>query len=605
MTENGGNAEWGSIGAEAQGEVMKYLEQFSALFNNMAQEALARGLQGDSSGPSPSPMFDAQKFQELLSSGVEVDTAKLLTQQMAFMERQTELWQNASKAMMGEKVEPIVSEPKGDKRFKDSDWSDNPVFSYLKQAYLLNAEMMQSTVDAMKFPDEKTSEQVKFYTRQYLSSVAPGNYVLTNPEVCREILATKGENLARGAENFLRDLERSPLEAFRITQSDDSAFEVGGNLATTPGKVVFQNELIQLIHYAPSTEQVYKRPILFTPPFINKYYILDLDERKSLMRWLLDQGHAVFMISWVNPDASLAHIDFGDYMKLGPLAALDVVQAITGADKVNMVGFCIGGTLLAMAAAYLKVRGDKRINSLTFLTTLLDFSEPGELGNYLSDQLLPLIEQSVEEKGVFDGRILGLSFSLLRENSLFWSYFINNYLKGKDPVAFDILYWNNDSTNLPAAAFQQYVESTYCDNQLKEPGGVTVDDVAIDLSTIDCPSYFLATANDHIVLWQGAYQGAKLLSGPTRFVLAGSGHLAGVINPAEEGKYPHWLNGDWPQEADAWLADAEQQDGSWWPDWDQWLGSISGDKVKAKKPGRSKKYPALEDAPGSYVKVRL
>jgi poly[(R)-3-hydroxyalkanoate] polymerase subunit PhaC len=583
--------------------VLEYVEKFSEVFNSMVQEVLTRNMRNE---PADIPsMFDPKKLTQLLTSDVQVDTAKLMAEQMAFIEKQGQLWRNAAKAMLGNKVEPVVSEAKGDRRFKDDDWSSNPVYSYLKQAYLLNSQMLQSMVSTLKFSDPKAGEQVRFYTRQYLSSVSPTNSILTNPEVCREIIETKGQSLVKGVQNFLRDLEQSPAEAFKITQTDMDAFTLGGNLATTPGKVVFQNDLIQLIQYEASTEKVYQHPIIITPPFINKYYILDLDKKKSLMRWLVAQGYSVFVISWVNPGAGFAEKDFGDYMKEGPIAALDTVQKITGADKINMVGWCVGGTLLGTTAAYLKAKGDKRINSLTFLTTLLEFSEPGELGNYLSEQMMILMESNADTKGILDGRILGLSFSMLRENSLFWSYFIENYLKGKDPAAFDILYWNSDSTNIPAAVFKQYVRNTYWENKLKEPGGMVIDGVPIDLSKIDQPTYFLSTIVDHIVPWQGTYKGAKLLSGPTRFVLAGSGHLAGVINPVEGGKYPHWLNDELPETAEAWFEGAQQHEGSWWSNWDEWLSPMSGDRVQALKPGVTLEFPALEDAPGSYIKVRL
>ena len=585
--------------------VLQYLQEFSEVFDRMVREVLARNLGGELDATA-APCL-SEKLSALLASGVQVDTASLLAKQMAFEEKQGELWQSASKAMMGEKLEPVISEAPGDKRFKDSDWSDNPVYSYLKQSYLLNSQMLQSLVDSLTFSDPKAAEQVRFYTRQYINSVSPGNHLLTNPEVCREIIATQGQSLVKGAENFMRDLEQSPAEAFRITQTDPTAFTLGKDLATTAGEVVFENDLIQLIHYVPMGETVYQRPVLITPPFINKYYILDLDAKKSLVRWLLSKGYAVFIISWVNPDASLAAKDFGCYMKEGPLAALDVVQAITGADKVNMAGFCVGGTLLATTAAFLKARGEERINSLTCLTTLLEFSEPGEVGNYLSEQMLPLLEQSAERKGVLDGRIIGLSFSLLRENNLFWSYFIHNYLKGKDPIPFDILHWNSDPTHCTVACLKQYVHSTYRDNQLQFPGGLTIDGVEIDLAKIQAPAYFLSTLADHIVLWQGAYRSSQLLSGPVRFVLAGSGHLAGVINPEDGGKYPHWINDAErvPESASAWFEGAQQHEGSWWPDWERWMAPLSGEQVKAQLPGEHPDYPALQAAPGSYVKVRI
>lgn len=582
-------------------EVLDMLNQYAQQFNSMVQDVLMR----KSSSQDTAAMFDPQKLQSLLQGKVEVDSAKLIKTQMDFMRQQTELWQQATKAMLGEKSQQVATEEPSDKRFSHSDWQDNPVFSYLKQAYLINSKMLQGMLDAMEFADPKSAEQVKFYTRQYINSVSPTNYLLSNPEVCEEILKTNGQNMVKGIENFMRDLEKSPLEAFKITQTDMSAFKLGENLATTPGSVVFQNELIQLIHYTPKKAKTYARPILFVPPFINKYYILDLDERKSMVNGLLEAGHSVFMISWVNPGPELAGEDFVSYMKNGSITALDVVSTITKQPKINMVGFCVGGTLLSMTAAYLRAKGDERIGSLTLLTTLLDFSEPGEIGNYLSDEALPIMEQNADIKGIYDGRILGLSFSLLRENNLFWSYFINNYLKGKDPAAFDILYWNSDATNITAACFKQYVRTTYWENKLKEPGAVVIDGVPIDLSNIDMPVYFLTTLADHIVLWQGAYKGTQLVSGDTRFVLAGSGHLAGVINPPKTGKYPHWINPGLPDSASAWFDGATKHEGSWWPDWYQWLSGHDDNTITAPKPGKHKDFPVIEAAPGSYVKKRL
>ena len=516
-------------------DILDTLNQYAQQFNAMVHNILTK----KNSSEETSAMFDPEKLGTLLSGdAVEVDSAKLIQTQMDFMRQQTELWQQATKAMLGENSHPVMQEEKSDRRFSHTDWQDNPIFSYMKQAYLINSKMLQGMISSMQFKDPKSEEQVKFYTRQYINSVSPTNYLLSNPEVCEEILKTKGQNMVKGIENFMRDLEKSPLEAFKITQTDMDAFEVGVNLATTEGQVIYQNELMQLIHYKPKVEKTYSTPVLFVPPFINKYYILDLDERKSAVKGLLDSGFSVFMISWVNPDASLADKDFFDYMKQGPIEALDVVCDITGKKKVNMVGFCVGGTLLSAATSYLRAKKDTRIESLTLLTTLLDFSEPGEVGNYLTEDALPIMEQNADIKGIYDGRILGLSFSLLRENNLFWSYFINNYLKGKDPAAFDILFWNSDATNITASCFKQYIRTTYWENKLKDPGAVEVDGIPIDLGNIDVPVYFLTTLADHIVLWQGAYKGTQLVKGDTRFVLAGSGHLAGVINPPETGKYP-------------------------------------------------------------------
>ncbi|MFT5706195.1 MAG: polyhydroxyalkanoate synthase [Oceanospirillaceae bacterium] len=587
---------------DSESTVLEYIEQFSELFNQQLQDVLSKSLNPQAA--SAMNPVDAEQFSELLTSA-NVDTAKLVTEQMDFMNQQMKLWQSATKAMLGEKVEPVIREAKGDHRFKDQEWSQSPVYSYIKQAYLLNSKMLHNMVDSLEFADPKVAEQVKFYTRQYINASSPTNSILTNPEVCREILESKGQNLVDGMQNFMRDLQRSPADAFSITQTDSNAFTLGEDIAATPGKVVYQNEFIQLIHYTPVTKSVYKKPILITPPFINKYYILDLDHKKSLVRWLVEQGYSVFIISWVNPDASFAAKDFTDYMKQGPLAALDVVQEITNSDKVNMVGWCVGGTLLATAAAYIRAQGDERINSLTFLTTLLDFEEPGEVGVYLSEKNLPMIEKAADEKGYFDGRVLGLGFSMLRENNLFWSYFVNNYLKGKDPAPFDLLYWNSDPTNFPAAAFKQYLQNTYFNNCLREEGGFVIDDIGIDLAKIDVPCYFLSTIADHIVPWQGSYKGAHLVSGPTRFVLSGSGHLAGVINPPEGGKYPHWISDELGDTPEQWFTAAQKHEHSWWPNWHEWLAQQSGKKVKARQPGAKKGFAAIEDAPGSYVKVRL
>jgi polyhydroxyalkanoate synthase len=597
-------------------EVLAYIEKYATVFNALAQEVLTRtNKTAEGAGASVPGMFDPQKLAALLNGDIKVDSNKLIQQQMQYMQKQTDLWQQASKAMMGQSLSENNNDEKAstaeaknkssDRRFAHSDWDQNPVFRYIKESYLANSDMLSNMIDAIEFSDEKAAKQAKFFTRQYVNSLSPTNFVLTNPEVCEEVINSKGQNLVKGMQNFLEDLEKSPLEAFKMRQSDSDAFKLGENLAYTPGKVVFQNELIQLIHYTPIQEKHYQVPVLITPPFINKYYVLDLDEKKSMVKGLLNAGYSVFMISWVNPTSELSDNDFTDYMRKGPLEAIEQVKAITKQKQVNLTGFCVGGTLLAMTAAYLRALGDESIASLTFLTTLLDFNEPGEVGNYFSEDMLPMIEKNAELKGVFDGRIIGMSFSLLRENNLFWSFFIENYLKGKDPAPFDILYWNSDATNIPAACFKQYMRTTYWENKLKDPSAVVIDGVPIDLGKIDMPSYFLSTVADHIVLWQGAYEGTKLVSGDCRFVLAGSGHLAGVINPIEGGKYPHWLNDELPDSAQDWFDGAKEHKGSWWPDWHQWMQSTSGKKIKAPQPGQSKQHPAIMDAPGDYVLKRL
>ncbi len=592
------------MNTEDKHKILDYVDKFSGVFNNMMEEVTRRLMtnQSDSNFESVIKVPDVNSQEK--ASSVKIDPKRFVSQQLKFLEKQKQLLENASKVFLGEEFVPVIKSTKGDKRFSDDDWTGNPAFNYIKQAYLLNAEYMNQFVDALEFEDKSIEDQVRFYTRQFINSMSPTNYVLTNPEVCREILATDGQNLVKGIDNFMRDLKDSPKEVFRVTQVNKDAFELGKDLAYTPGKVIFENELIQLIQYTPTTESVYEIPLLLIPPFINKYYVLDLDQKKSMVAWLVGQGFTVFIVSWINPDDSFRDFPFDDYINKGVITALDVVEHISG-PEVNLVGYCVGGTLLGITQSYLTTQDDTRIKSLTFLATLFDFSEPGEVGTYLTNQLIPMLEKSVTEKGLLDGRILGLGFSLLRENNLFWSFFIENYLKGKDPVPFDILYWNSDSTNLPAEAFLFYLSNMYIGNKLIEKGGVSINSTPIDLSTINVPSYCLAAQADHIVLWQAAYKSAKILGGDVRFVLTESGHVAGVVNPASKGKYAHWVSAEMPDDAAGWLAGATQQAGSWWNDWNVWLEERSGNKVKAKKIGNKKRYPVLDSAPGSYVRRRL
>lgn len=585
-----------------QAEILRYLNQFGATFNQISQEVVKR-LLNHQIPANLNPFCPQSSVAQAFSSPLKIDARSFLRQQFEFLEKQQRLWQNASRALMGEMPEALIQEPAGDKRFADPDWQGNPAFSYLKQAYLLNAEYLQQMADALEFEDTKLGEQVRFYTRQLVNSMAPTNYVFTNPEVCREILKSEGECLARGIDKFMRDLENSPSEAFKITQVDMHAFELGVDLAATPGKVIYRNHLMELLHYTPTTESQYSVPLLIVPPFINKFYILDLDQKKSLVRWLLDQGFNVFMVSWVNPDETYRDVNFDNYIFDGVLAALDVVQKVAEADRVNAAGYCVGGTLLGMAQAYLAARGDSRIASLTLMTTLFDFSDPGEVGNYMNAQMLPIIENSVNTKGYLDGRILALSFSLLRENNLFWSFFIENYLKGRDPMPFDILFWNSDSTNLPGAAYLFYLNKMYIENSLRQPGGVVIGDTGLDLSQIRIPAYCLAAQTDHIVLWQAAYRSAQLLNGDVRFVLTESGHVAGVVNPVSNGKYGHWVNPEIETTPEQWLDQARLVSGSWWADWQHWLGERSGQLVPSKLLNQDSSL--LDNAPGRYVRVRL
>ena len=461
---------------------------------------------------------------------------------------------------------------------------------------------MQSTVGEIEGMDDKTARKVDFYTRQFVDAMAPSNFIMTNPEVLRATLESGGENLVRGLENLLEDLERGKGR-LAIKMTDTEAFELGRNIAVTPGKVVFQNNLLQLIQYTPTTETVYKRPLLIIPPWINKYYILDLREKNSFIRWATAEGFTVFIISWVNPDEKLANKTFEDYMVEGPLAALDAIEKATGEAEVNVIGYCLGGTLLACALAYMATKDDARIKSATFLAAMTEFSEAGELGVFIDEEQLTALEAKMNRRGYLEGAEMANTFNMLRANDLIWSFVVNNYLLGKEPFPFDLLYWNADSTRMPAAMHSFYLRKMYQENLLAQPGGIELKGVPIDLRRIKTPAFLLSTKEDHIAPWKSTYAATQLFSGPTRFVLAASGHIAGVVNPPEGGKYSHWVNSKNPTSPDDWLAAAKELPGSWWPEWAKWVAKFAGPKVAARVPGDGK-LKVIEDAPGSYVKVQ-
>ncbi|MCO7225714.1 alpha/beta hydrolase [Pleionea sp. CnH1-48] len=491
-----------------------------------------------------------------------------------------------------------VTVPKKDRRFKDEQWQQAG-FAELSQMYLNYCDATTELIEALPGFDEAKKERVLFFLRQWLSAISPSNFLMTNPVAIAETQKTGGANLLQGMTNYLEDLERGQgLHNIRMT--DLNAFKPGENLAITEGKVVYQNDLIQLIQYSPKIDKVSERPLLIVPPWINKYYILDLQPKNSLVDWAVKQGQTVFMISWVNPDQSHKNKDFAHYVQEGVIEAINAVCETTGAKKVNTLGYCLGGTLLGTTLAYMKAIKDNRVTSATFFTTLLDFTHPGELGCFLSEEQLEILRQQMDVEGVLDGRALALSYNMLRENDLHWAYHVNNYLLGKEPPAFDLLYWNSDATNLPAAMHHFYLKNMYLENKLKEPAGIEINGVAIDLSKIDIPCYFLSAQKDHIALWESTYLGARLIKGDVTFVLAGSGHVAGVINPADSGKYSYFHNTELKDSSDEWLASAEQQEGSWWPNWMEWLQGNGGRTINAKDPSKGK-LPALEDAPGSYV----
>jgi len=514
-----------------------------------------------------------------------------------------DLWSNAVRRMAGEQVEPVAKADPRDRRFADPEWSSNQYFDFLKQAYLVTSHWADHIVSEAKGLDSHTKRKADFYVKQLVNAIAPSNFLFTNPELLRLTLASNAENLARGMKMLAEDIEAGGGE-LRIRQSDHSQFEVGRNIAVTPGKVVYQNEMMQLLQYDPSTPDVFKKPLLIFPPWINKFYIMDLRPKNSLIKWCVDQGFTVFLMSWVNPDEQMAEKAFDDYLKDGPLAALDAIEKATGEREVNALGYCLGGTLLAITNAYLAAQGTPRITAGTHLTTMLDFAQPGELEVFIEEEQISSLEKRMEQRGFLDGSEMATTFSMLRANDLIWSFFISNYLLGKEPFPFDLLYWNSDSTRMPAKMHSFYLRNMYQHNRLKDPGGITLLGTPIDLGKVKVPTYFLSAIEDHIAPWKSNYAGSLLFSGPVKFVLSGSGHIAGPINPPAANKYFYWTNPKNSADPDEWLKDAKQTEGSWWPDWYKWLSKLSGEKVPARVPGTGQ-LPVIEDAPGAYVKARL
>lgn len=565
-------------------------------FSRHAQEMQAQSI-------DPNNMADA--FMALTTQ-LMANPNRLMLAQASFWQDYVSLWQSSAARMMGQESEAVVEPSAQDNRFRDEAWRDNPTFDFIKQSYLLTSNWVENLVSDVDGLSPRDAHKVEFFTRQYLEAMSPTNFAATNPAVLRETVETKGESLLRGLQNLLEDFETGDGK-LKIKMADEDAFEVGVNVATTPGKVVFRNDLMELIQFSPTTKKVYERPVLITPPWINKYYILDMREKNSYIKWLVDQGHTVFIISWVNPDAGLAHKTFNDYMVEGPLAALDAIVEATGERCVNMVGYCIGGTLLSCTLAYLAACDDEhwkdRISSATFLTTLIEFSDVGDVSIFIDEDQVAALEETMNERGYLDGSEMGATFSMLRSSDLVWSFVINNYLMGKEPFPFDLLYWNNDSTRMPAAMHSYYLRKMYLENRLVEPGGIDLSGVAIDLTKIQVPAYLASARDDHIAPWKTTYKATQLYSGDIRFVLSSSGHIAGVVNPPAANKYCHWVNTDLSPDPDVWLDGAEQHEGSWWTDWKKWVARYGGKKIVARVPG-SGNLPALENAPGTYVRTK-
>jgi polyhydroxyalkanoate synthase len=553
---------------------------------------------------------EAQGFAESVRIGVAFmealgrlwsDPMRMMQAQMSLWQDYARLWGQAAERMAGRKPEPVATHEPSDRRFRHAHWEENHLFNFLKQSYLLTSRWMHGVMRDVEGLDDKTAKKVEFYTRQWIDAVSPTNFLLTNPEALQATVETRGENLLKGLENLLADLERGRGQ-LNVKTIDVEHFEVGKNLAVTPGKVVFQNELMQLIQYAPSTEKVRRRPVVIFPPWINKYYILDLRPENSFVKWAVDQGLTVFIVSWVNPDERLARKTFEDYMFEGPLAALDAVRKATGERTVTAVGYCIGGTLLAATLAYMAAKGDDRIVAATFLTSLVDFSAPGDLEVFIDDAQLKELESKMSERGYLKGSEMAATFNLLRANDLIWNYVVNNYLLGKEPFPFDILYWNGDSTRMPAAMHSFYLRKMYVENKLIEPGGITLGSVPIDVREIRVPVDLVSAREDHIAPWKTTYTATQLYAGPTRFVLSLSGHVAGVVNPPAANRYGYWTNDATPPDPEEWLRGTTRHEGSWWPDWEAWNRRHAGPLVPARDPAKGGLAP-IEDAPGSYVRV--
>jgi polyhydroxyalkanoate synthase subunit PhaC len=513
-----------------------------------------------------------------------------------------DLWGSSMRRLAGEEAPPAIAPSPRDKRFADPEWKSNQFFDFVLQLYLLTAQWAQELVKNADGLDPHTRRKAEFYVQQITNAMAPSNFVLTNPEVLRETLASNGVNLVRGMKMLAEDIEAG-RGTLRIRQSDPSNLEVGVNMATTPGKVIFQNELMQLIQYEPSTENVLRTPLLIVPPWINKFYILDLKPEKSFIKWCVDQGISVFVISWVNPDKSLRAKTWEDYMKQGPLAAMDAIERVTGEMKVHTMGYCVGGTLLATTLAWLADKRRVRVTSATFLAAQVDFSHAGDLLVFVDEDQVSAIERDMQATGVLEGAKMAMAFNMLRSNDLIWSYVVSNYLKGQQPSAFDLLHWNSDATRMPAANHSYYLRNCYLENRLSS-GTMVLDNTLLDLSKVKVPVYNLATREDHIAPADSVLYGSQFFGGPVKYVLSGSGHIAGVVNPPSLGKYQYWTNDNIKDLTLAeWLKGAREHKGSWWPDWREWLQSIEGEQVPARAVGTAE-LPPLEDAPGSYVRVR-
>lgn len=524
------------------------------------------------------------------------DPARFAALQAGYAAKQMQLWTSMVYGQKGDA--PAISPEPGDKRFAAREWRENAYYDYLKQSYLLATRHLTELAESAEL-DERSKERLRFAVRQWCDAMCPANFAATNPAVLRQAMESTGESLTQGLANLIADTRKG-----RVSQTDESAFEVGRNLAMTPGEVVYENELIQLIQYTPATPEVGARPLVMVPPCINKFYILDLQPSNSFVRHAVEQGHTVFMVSWRNVGAEQGHFTWDDYLEKGIFTAFEVAREITQSKSVNALGFCVGGTLLGAALSVLAQKNQDLVASVTFLATMLDFEAPGQVRVFIDEPTLAAREAAIGKGGILPGKDLAFAFNTLRANDLIWSYVVNNYLLGGAPAAFDLLYWNADSTNLPGPMYCTYVRATYLENRLCVPGAVTNCGAPVDFGRVDLPAFILATREDHIVPWKAAYRSTQLLGGEKTFVLGASGHIAGVVNPASSGKRSHWVAKETPADAEAWFGAAEERKGSWWPLWSQWLEQFKGGTQKAPTRAGSAKHRAIEPAPGRYVKQK-
>lgn len=604
-------ADYMFMGGEQAQHMKQTMDQASSMFTQWMQSMTDIGKRvssdavrmsvGQGSTTGASIMFDLMQGWRQCVSTMTSHPTPVVEQQMKLLREQMHLWQNTMLRLAGENPDPVVKPARGDKRFKHEEWSENPLFDMIKQHYLLMSNSMLEIIDGLEGVDEKTRQRIAFFTRQWINAVAPSNFIATNPEVLRLTMQSGGQNLLRGMKQLADDVHRS-ADVLNIRMTDNTAFSVGDNLAVTPGKVVFRNHMFELLQYTPTTEKVCKRPLLLVPPWINKYYIMDLSPEKSFIRWAVAQGHTVFVLSWVNPTQAYRDTPMEAYMLDGVLVAMEQIQAITGESSMNTIGYCIGGMLLALTLSWLESNGQSdRVASATFWATIFDFVDPGDIGVFIDENIVSAIERENDRNGLFDGRMMGVAFSLLRENDLYWNYFVQNYLKGEDPMAFDLLYWNSDCTNIPAPTHSFLLRRFYLENKLKEQGKMVFADNPVNLSKVKTPVFFLATLQDHIAKWHGCYAGTQAFGGPAKFVLGESGHIAGVMNPPG-GKYGYYTHDEYTTDPDAWFEKASKHKQSWWLEWSDWVADYTGTQVKARIPGDN--AAILGDAPGGYVKVK-